>query len=191
MNIAVERPYADKFRKVLDEEQIGDPAVFLDVDVFDEVPVYSRFHQLEFLSGLSFAEANSILIRLAVLHLERVVSYAAKHERRGGKTILRMVSVTGWLNESESGQMNFDGLTGFVRPNIWLANLSNPKLSNFSVWPAESPAGLFVKVAMDDDDRYAVVEGPPDRFGAPSPARVYIFMPGSEGADRLLLASEA
>jgi hypothetical protein len=175
---------------ILDEQRIGDPAVFLDVDVFDEVPVYSRFHQLEFLSGLSFLEANAILTKLAALHLERVVSYAAKHERPGGKTILRMVSIIGWLDKNDSGQMNFDGSADFVQPYIWLADFDNPKLSKFSVWPAVSPAGLFVKNVLDDDDRFAVVEGAPDKFGAPSPARVYIYMPESEGAERLRLASE-
>jgi hypothetical protein len=187
MNITEEQPYVDRFREMLDEEQIGDPAAFLDVDVFDEVPVYSRFQQLGFLSGLSFAEANSVLIRLTALYLDTVVSYSANQPRQKGKTILRMVSVTGWLNEDDSGQMNFDGLSGFVRPNMWLANFDNPKLSHFSIWPAVSPAGLFVRMAMNDDGRFAVVEGPPERFGAPSPNRVYIYMPGSEGVDRLQL----
>jgi Immunity protein 15 len=191
MNITVEQSYADRFQEILDEEQIGDPAVFLDVDVFDEVPVYSRFHQLDFLSGLSFAEANGNLIRLTALYLDRVVSYAANQERQDGKTILRMVSITGWLNENYSGQMNLDGSADFVRPNIWLANLDSPKLSSFSVWPAASPAGLFVIAAMNNDDRFAVVQGAPERFGAPSPARVYIYMLGSEGADRLRLNSSS
>lgn len=189
MIITVQQLYADKFQEVLYEEQLGDPALFLDVDVFDEVPVYSRIHQLDFLSGLSFAKANNILVRLTALYLGTIVSYAAKQEGQKGKTILRMVSVTGWLNENDSGEMNFDGSMDFVRPNIWLANLDNPKLSDFSVWPAVSLAGLFVGAAMNDDDRFAVVEGPPERFGAPSPARVYIYMPGSQSADRLRLNS--
>jgi hypothetical protein len=191
MNLSVEQGYARKFNRLLDEEQIGDPAVFLDADVFDEVPVYSRMRQLDFLSKLGFTEANIILIRLAALYLERVVSYAAKHQRPIGKTILRMVSITGWLNENDSGQMNSDGSVDFIRPNIWLANFDNPKLSNFSVWPAVSPAGLFVKSALGYDDTFAVAEGAPDKFGAPSPARVYIYMPGSEGTDRVRLASGA
>jgi hypothetical protein len=191
MSLSVEQAYARKFSQLLDEEQIGDPAVFLDVDVFDEVPVYSRIYQLEFLSELSFTEANITLIRLAALYLERVVSYAAKHERPIGKTILRMVSITGWLNENDSGQTNSDGSVDFIRPNIWLANFDNPKLSNFTVWPAVSPAGLFVKSALGDDERFAVAEGAPDKFGAPSPARVYIYMPGSEGAERLRFVSGA
>jgi hypothetical protein len=185
----IEDSYVNKFQEILDKENISDPAVFLDVDAFDEVPIYSRLHQLDFLSGLSFAEANGILIRLTILHLDTVVSYAANQRRQNRKTILRMVSVTGWLNENDSGQRNFDGLSDFVRPNIWLANFDNPKLSGFSVWPAVSPAGLFVTATMNKDDRFAVAEGPPERFGAPSPARIYINMPGSEGADRLRLNS--
>lgn len=188
MKITVAQSYADKFQELLDEERIGDPAVFLDVNVFDEVPVYSRFHQLGFLSGLSFAEANGNLIRLTALYLDKVVSYAAMNqEQQGGKTILRMVSITGWLNENDSGQMNFDGSVDFVRPNIWLADLDSPKLSSFSVWPIVSPAGLFVNTVMNNDARFSVAEGPPERFGAPSPSRVYIYMPGSEGTDRLRL----
>jgi hypothetical protein len=186
VKITVGQAYSDRFTEILDEQQIGDPAVFLDVDVFDEYPVYSFLDQLDFLSKISFSEANVILIRLAALYLERVVSYAAKRKHAGGKVILRMLSINGWLQRGDSGQMNFDGSADFMQPYIWRADLDDPKLSNFTVWPAVSPAGLFVKASMGNDDRFAVAEGPPDKFGAPSPARVYIYMPGSEGTGRLL-----
>jgi hypothetical protein len=57
--------------------------------------VYSHDDQLEFLSFLTFVEANKVLIRATVLYLERIVS-KAERRRALGKTILRMVAVLGW-----------------------------------------------------------------------------------------------
>jgi hypothetical protein len=185
MHITVNERYQRAFRQLLAEERIGDPAVFMDVDVFDEVPVYSRFQELGFLSPLPYVEANEVLIKSTALYLDRIVSYASRQAPVPGKTILRMVSVTGWQHEDESRRMNYDGSFDFLRPNIWLGNFANPKLNNLRFWPVGSPAGSFVKSAINDDHRFRVLEGRPDKFGGPSPDRVYIYIPGSEGSDRI------
>jgi hypothetical protein len=185
MRIMVEDRYLRAFNKVLAEERIADPEVFMDVEWYDEVPVWSRFLQLGYLSSLSFAEANRILIRCTVLYMDRIVAFAAQRGRVPGMTILRMVSVIGWDDENDQGQRNYDGTTDFLQPYIWRANLDHPALNNISVWPVTSPAGLFTQGAVNGDDRFSVGEGPPDKFGQPSPERVYIYIPGSEGTERL------
>jgi hypothetical protein len=190
MQITVEERYAQAFHNVLEEDQISNPKVFLDVNDVDEVPVYSYLDQLDYLSSLPFAEANQILIRCTALFLQDIVSTARQHGATPGKTILRMVSVTGWLNENDDRVMNYDGTTNFLRPNIWLANLDHPNLSNFSVHPVSSPAGHFTKKTINADERFMVAEASPDRFGRPSPERTYIYMPGSEGTDRLTVVSD-
>jgi hypothetical protein len=183
--ITVKDRYLQEFQDVLREEEIADPEVFLDVDWYDNVPVYSRFRQLDYLSSLPFAEANRILIRCTVLYLERIVAFAGEHGRVPGKTILRMSSITGWQNENDERQRNYDGTTGFVKPYIFLANLDHEGLRDFALYPVTSPAGRFTEDAVNGDDRFAVAEGRPDKFGQPSPMHVYIYMPGSEGTERL------
>ena len=188
--ISVDERYQRAFYDVLVEDKIADPKVFLDVDWYDSVPVYSRYDQLGYLSPLPFAEANRILIRCTVLYLERIVAFAAQRERTPGKTILRMVSVTGWQDENDSRQRNYDGTTDFVVPHIWIANLDHPGLSDFSLDSITSPAGSFTQDTVNGDDRFAVAEGKPDKFGQPSPTHVYVYMPGSEGTQQLKIVSD-
>jgi hypothetical protein len=185
MMISVDPRYLEPFQNLLAERGISDPTTFADVEYFDEEPVYLYYNQLDFLSDLWYPDANRFLIRATALHLESIVSSASHSPREHGKTILRMVSVAGWQGDPSDGQTNADGSAGFLSPYIWCANLSDPRLNKFPVWPVSSRAGIFVRDAIGDDERFSVVEGPPNKFGAPVPDRVYIYMPGSEGTDRL------
>jgi hypothetical protein len=187
--ITVEDRYKHEFETVLAQLGIADPAVFLDVDWYEDMPVYTRFHQLDYLSSLSFDEANRILIRCTALYLERVVASAAQHGGVPGKTILRMAAITGWLDQNDDRQLNYDGTTDFLTPYIFLANLDHPGLRDFTLYPVTSPAGHFTEDAVSGDDRFAVAEGQPDKFGGPSPEHTYIYMPGSEGTERLRIAA--
>jgi hypothetical protein len=186
--ITVDERYLQAFQNVLAEEGVADPEVFMDVDLFDEYPVYTRFRQLDYLSSLPFAEANRILIKCSALYLERIVAFAAQRGCVPGKTILRMISVTGWLDEDDERRRNYDGTVDFLQPYIWRANLDNPALHKFALRPVTSPGGHFTRDALNGDDRFAVAEGSPDKFGRPSPERVDIYMAGSEGTDRLKIA---
>lgn len=181
--LELESHYAASFRELLSNREMSDPAAFADVEYFEEEPVYLYYDQLDFLAGLSYSAANSVLIRGTALHLARVVSSAPRAPE--GKCILRMVSITDWLGDYP-GAGNYDGSTGFLTPHIWMANLSDPRLDGeFPVWHPSSEAAHFVRNVISDDSRFSVAEGPLDRFGAPAPDRVYIYLPGSEGTDRL------
>lgn len=183
--ITVEDRYLQAFENVLAEEGIADPRVFLDVDWYKDMPVYTRYRQLDYLSSFSFAEANRILIRCSAMYLQRLIALASQRGGVSGKTILRMVSVTDWDDENDSRQRNYDGTVAFVAPYIFVINLDHPGLRNFALHPVASPAGRFTQDAVDGDDRFAVAEEGPDKFGQPSPSHTYIYMPGSEGTERL------
>jgi hypothetical protein len=187
--ISVDERYLRAFQGVLAEEKIDNPKIFLDVDWYDSVPVYSYYDQLSYLSPLPFAEANRILIRCTVVYLERIVAFAAQRERTPGKMILRMASITGWQDENDRLQRNYDGKADFVVPHIWIANLDHAGLHDFSLDSVTSPAGSFTQDAVNGDDRFAVADGKPDKFGQPSPTHVYVYMPGSEGTQRLKIVS--
>ena len=60
-----------QFDKVLKAERLFDvPAVFGHPEFFDEVPLYSRYKQVEFLSGCG--DVDKLLIDLALAYLDRV-----------------------------------------------------------------------------------------------------------------------
>jgi hypothetical protein len=191
MHISVEKSYTEALDAILAEGGIADPPDFMDVDYFDHYPFYLYISQLDFLSHLPFAEANRVLLKASALYLERLVALATRRGPLAGKTILRMISVADWQDRNDDGHSNYDGTTAYLTPYIWLANLDDPRLGSFTVHPVTTAAGLFVKDALNQDERFRVAEGSPDKFGAPAPEHVYIYMPGSEGTDRLVARSRA
>lgn len=190
MHISIEKSYVEAVDAILAEDGITDPSAFMDVEYFDQYPFYLYISQLDFLSHLPFAEANRVLVKASALYLERLVALATQRGPLPGKTILRMISVSDWKNRNDDGQPNYDGTTAYLTPYIWLANLDDPRLGSFTVHPVKTAAGLFVKDPLNQDERFRVAEGSPDKFGAPAPEHVYIYMPGSEGTDRLIIASD-
>ncbi|GAA0923539.1 hypothetical protein GCM10009554_01740 [Kribbella koreensis] len=158
----------------MEHEQVADPQVFSQVGDFDEVPIYSRYSQLGFLDGLSFAEKNRELILAAVRQMDRI------HQHFGGpvpagSTILRMVAVSSWAVEDEqSWQWRCgDGTTEFVAPYLWLCDLSHPNLANFRVHrPRSRQAAIVAEVV--DSARYQVFEDRPPEYMPDCPVRVYV-----------------
>jgi hypothetical protein len=188
MQISVRKTGTTALNAVLIENGIADPAVFMDVDYFDHYPFYLHISQLDFLSHLSFAEANRVLVKASALYLERLVALATQRGPLPGKTILRMISVADWQDRNDDGKPNYNGAAAYLTPYILLANLADPRLSSFTVHPVKTTAGLFVKDALNRDKRFRVAEGSP-KPGAAAPEHVYIYIPGSEGSDRLVAGS--
>ena len=64
-------PFRTRFESVLKAQRLDDVAsLFADSDYFDEVPLYSRYQQVEFLKH--FGEVDQLLIELALDYLDRV-----------------------------------------------------------------------------------------------------------------------
>lgn len=49
MTTDADASYSRAFHKLLTDEGLADPQVFAQVDVYDELPLYSRLRQIEFL----------------------------------------------------------------------------------------------------------------------------------------------
>jgi hypothetical protein len=70
-----------EFEKVLKAERLADVApVFSDPEFFDEVPLYSRYKQVEFLGH--YGDVNSLLMELALEYLDRVASEVKLESKR-------------------------------------------------------------------------------------------------------------
>lgn len=60
-----------QFNSVLKKQHLADPLLcFLDHNICDEVPLYSRYKQVDFLK--SYGDVNLLLIELALAYLNRV-----------------------------------------------------------------------------------------------------------------------
>jgi hypothetical protein len=130
--------YTSAFKDLFESEGIADPAAMVHTEVFDEVPFYSRYSQLEFLSGLTIAETNRQLIRASVAQLDRIAAHASARRRDAGLdapesvAMLYMVSVTDWIvDRADAATVCQDGTTGLLVPHIWCGNLSSGKMQAF------------------------------------------------------------
>src|SRR5262245_39824865 len=67
--------YESKFWAILTKEHLVDLSQFHKGNFFDEVPLFSRESDIEFLFVYPIHEINSILLRFALKFLKAVVSY--------------------------------------------------------------------------------------------------------------------
>lgn len=64
-------PFRTRFESVLKAQHLDDVAsIFAESDYFDEVPLYSRYQQIDFLKH--YGEVDQLLIELALDYLDRV-----------------------------------------------------------------------------------------------------------------------
>ena len=179
--IVLDPQYAEEFESLFAEQDLAVTAGMFDyVKIFDEVPIYTRSAQLEFLSGLDFAEANRELVRAAVGLLERI-EFAAVARRTGSKNLLRMVAVTGWHVFDASGlSVCNDGSMDVVKPYIFAGNLDDDRMGAFrptggnlptAFRPGQSPCAEFVRSALDSSLDYLVYDSKAEDW---CPDRVYV-----------------
>jgi hypothetical protein len=140
--ITLDPKYAEAFESLFAANDFADTVGMLDyVEAYDELPVYTRYAQLEFLAGLGFAEANRQMIRAAVVLLERVV--AGRDRSSGPKNLLLMVAVTGWdIVDSNDRSACNDGTMDFIKPYIWAGNLDNDRMAAFRATGDDLPVAL-------------------------------------------------
>ena len=85
--------YSAEFQELLAAEGLTDLRIFASAETFDEVPIYSRYTQLDFLGRVPVAARNRAMILAAVRHLDRIDDHF-RANGGVGERILRMVSVT-------------------------------------------------------------------------------------------------
>jgi hypothetical protein len=105
-----------KFDSVLQKGQLANPATsFADPDFFDEVPLYTRYKDIEFLK--QYGEVNSLLIELSLNYLERVAAHQPRVGRRAAAprpttTDERFVAITVTSDDDEE----------YIVPSIFVCN---------------------------------------------------------------------
>lgn len=110
-----------RFESVLASELLDDLAIFAKPDFFDEVPLYSRFSQVEFLE--SYGDVDSILIELALAYLQRVADAVRLRSRR-----FVAMTVTDCPDDE------------FLTPSIFVCNTSaREKLSTLQLQEPSAP----------------------------------------------------
>ncbi|GCE02190.1 Imm15 family immunity protein [Embleya hyalina] len=163
----VDPRFVPEFVDLIHCERLDDLDRFLGpVELFDELPLYSRFHQLAFLDSLSVGQKNRLLIRAAAAHLPRIVEHGRGHD------FFCMLSVLSW-DEWELG--------GLIEPAFWYTKPSNrpdpsdPRgiLDYLRFRPPTSRYGLFVADALDHDPRYVIRD---DSGTDPLTRRVYVMV---------------
>lgn len=172
-----ESRFRAEFASLLAEEGLVDPEVFAGIELFDEVPIYSRLSQLTFLDHLPIAERNRELIAATVRHLDRLIEHFRSQSGADGR-ILRMVSVTGWwVHDDRGGIQCTDGASEVLRPNFWIGNLSDERMKNFRVFRPRTDCASFVATVVDPV-RYEVFESELTEMLGCCPRRVYVGAAG-------------
>jgi hypothetical protein len=80
-----------RFESVLRDRHLSDPSRFTEPDFFDEVPLYARYKEVEFLKDYGDGNVDLQLIELSLDYLERVTSETppSKSKRFVAITIIR------------------------------------------------------------------------------------------------------
>lgn len=165
--------YAPNFDALLADEGLTDPAVLVPVDVFDEVPLYSRLTQIDFLANLPVVEQNRTLLRAALRHLDRVREHVRAHSQANTACVLRLVSVTGWWVDQENGGVCTDGTSEILVPNFWIGDLDHERMRGFRLYRPASRCATFVQQAAHGP-RFGVFDSRIDETSMWCPRRVYI-----------------
>jgi hypothetical protein len=184
--------FADQFQELFAEEELTDPGAFADVEVFDELPIYSYFDQLAFLDGLSILEKNSELIMAAVRHVDHL-NENLRSQRADPDRIIRMVSIAGWWVDGEyGGGICTDGSTELLLPYIFVGNLGHERMKDFKVHRPRSRAASFVAdlagsaYVITEDELNEVNGWCPTRVNVTAarhfPASIIAYNPGISGA---------
>jgi hypothetical protein len=176
------REFGDEFARLLAEEGLDDLSQFLTAETFEEVPLFSRYAQIDFLGDLDTARRNILTIRFAVAHLGSIQRYA--RERRAAAPgrqpdpCLRMVTVTDWWDYGDDGVEYNNGTRDVLSPHFWVGDLGSPKMAAFRMHPPDSAYSAFVRSALEGVPSVALHEGWSSDDRDRLLSRVYIELTG-------------
>jgi hypothetical protein len=146
-----------EFDKVLSAERLADVAsVFSDRDFCDEVPLYSRFKQVEFLKR--HGDVNALLMELALEYLDRVKSEVKLASKR-------LVAIS----------VSRDNDDGYIVPAIFVCNReTKTQLRGLRLAAPSSGLGQQIEALVKKarpDTAYIVLE---DDTTVPGDVRVFV-----------------
>jgi hypothetical protein len=147
-----------KFEILLRARQLADPVSSFSIpDFFDEVPLYARYAEVEFLK--KFGNVDLLLVKLALDYLERVTS-ASRHSKAR-----RFAAIT-VINDDEDE---------FIVPSVFVCNGSvSTRLRELHLSLPSKGLGKRIEALVKDaklNGCYCVLE---DRDTIPGDVRVFI-----------------
>ena len=147
-----------KFESVLRGRQLADPASsFSNPDYFDEVPLYARYEEVDFLK--KYGDVNALLVELALDYLERVVC-ATKLSK-----VRRFAAIT-VINDDQDE---------YVVPSIFVCNRNvSTRLRDLHLSIPSKGFGKRIDAIVKHakfHTRYSVLE---DRTTVPDDVRVFV-----------------
>ncbi|HEY1785562.1 MAG TPA: Imm15 family immunity protein [Pirellulales bacterium] len=127
-----------QFESVLRNEQLGDRSQFSDPHVFEELPLYSRYEQIEFLSR--FGDPNTLLLKLALDYLAEIVdTHVGAAEWLGAVTL--------WEDDSQDGDP--------IVPLIFVCNdEARRRLKDLNLQPATDKFAAFIKATLESAGKH-------------------------------------
>jgi Immunity protein 15 len=151
--------YRPAIEALLRAEGLDDLDDLSTVSTFDEVPLYSRYDQVDFAPALTTDQTNRLLITAAAWYL------GVLYERNKDRDYYCMVSVLGWADQAGGGLLS---------PNFWLTRPSTGTLAHLRFNPPTSEYSAYTADALDGDPDYTLAEGLSHLPGGPYVERVYI-----------------
>lgn len=154
--------FKTEFENLIQIEGLDDLEQFAEVvDLFEEVPLYSRFSQLSFLNDLPPNEQNRILIRAGAWYLRFIIEYLTRHDCDS----FCMLTIRDWEDFPQGG---------LITPSFWYTNPSQGTLDQIHLQPPDSAYSDFVAEALDHDPSLKINEYLSFLPGEPHVERVYV-----------------
>ena len=154
--------FKTKLERLIEMEGLNDLEQFTEpVELFEEVPLYSRFSQLSFLEGLPSSEKNRILIRAGAQHLRVILEYLTRRDCDS----FCMLTIRDWEDFPQGG---------LITPAFWYTNPSQGILDQMRLQPPSSTYSNFVAEALDHDPSLKIDEYLSFLPGEPHVERVYV-----------------
>jgi hypothetical protein len=131
----------EHFARLIKAERLDDLDTLLTPRSWDEVPLWSRLHRIEFLSG-DVREKSRALVVNAVRYLDHIMKFVAQLNR---EDIVVMVSILDWggLESPDSDPL---------RPKYWMIWYPERELANFRLKSGSSKEARVVIEWLRDAD---------------------------------------
>jgi hypothetical protein len=121
--------------RLIKDEKLDDFNRLLRRRQWDEVPLFSRFSRINFLHGMSAVKKSEILVKFAVLHLNKILDYA---ELQMWRDLVILISINDFDN------LKFEGDEP-VCPNFWISSNIEGELKDFCLFEGMSEDSLLVR----------------------------------------------
>ncbi|MDQ3054258.1 MAG: Imm15 family immunity protein [Actinomycetota bacterium] len=154
------------FERLIKHQKLDNLEGFMEpIDLFEEVPLYSRFSQVSFLDGLLPIERNRVLIRAAAWYLCVITKYFREAYVGRDCDFFCMLSILDWEDFNEGD---------LITPTFWYTNPSQGVLDQIRLESPDSAYSTFVAEALDRDPSFKINEDLTRLPDEPHVERVYV-----------------